>query len=128
MPKILMLVLALLMSTAWLTAQEYPQSGSSQTGTEASGQTTVQGCLQGSNGSYALMADSGTSYQLQGDTSNLSKHVGNEVQITGTPSGAGSSSNATSPNAGTSTGGSQETLMVNNVKRISKSCGNTSKY
>lgn len=56
MPKTMMLVLALLMSTAWLTAQEYPQTGSSQTGTEASGQTTVQGCLQGSNGSYALMA------------------------------------------------------------------------
>ena len=128
MPKTLMLVLALLMSTACLTAQEYPQSGSSQTGTEASGQTTVQGCLQGSNGSYALMTDSGTSYPLQGDTSKLSKHVGNEVQITGTPSEAGSSRNATSPNAGTSNGGSQETLRVNNLKRISKSCSNTSKY
>ena len=98
MPKSLMLVLALLVSSAWLTAQEYPQTGSSQTGNAAAGQNTIQGCLQGSNGSYTLKADSGTTYQLQGDTSMLSKHVGHEVQITGTPSGAGRSE--ASPNAG----------------------------
>ncbi|HMH05386.1 MAG TPA: DUF3224 domain-containing protein [Terriglobales bacterium] len=39
MPKTLMLVLALVLSTAWLTAQEYPQTGSSQAST-AAGQTT----------------------------------------------------------------------------------------
>lgn len=128
MPKTMMLVLALLMSTAWLTAQEYPQTGSNQTGTAASGQTTVQGCLQGSNGSYTLTADSGTTYQLQGDTSKLSKHVGHEVQITGSSSGAGSSASAMSPKAGTSTGGSQQTLTVDKLKHISKSCSNTSKY
>src|SRR5436853_5515588 len=110
MPKSLMLVLALLMSTAWLAAQDSPQSGTSQTSAAASGQTNVQGCLQGSNGSYTLTADSGTTYQLQGDTSKLDKHVGHEVQITGTPSGTGSSSSAMSPNAGTSAGGAQQTL------------------
>jgi hypothetical protein len=38
MPKTLVLVLALVLSTAWLTAQKYPQTGSSQASTVA-GQT-----------------------------------------------------------------------------------------
>jgi hypothetical protein len=126
MAKTLMLVLAFLASTAWLTAQESPPTGSKQGGT--TDQTTVKGCLQGSNGSYTLTSDSGTTYQLQGDASKLSKHVGHEVQITGAPSGADKSSGAMSPNAGTSAGGSQQTLTVENLKHISKSCTNTSKY
>lgn len=127
MAKTLILTLALLASSAWLTAQEYPQSGSSKTGTASAGQTTVKGCLQESNGSYTLTADSGTTYQLQGDTAKLSKHVGHEVQITGTSSAAGSSTSAMSPNAGTSAGGSQQTITVDNMKHLSKSCGNSSK-
>ena len=127
MPKTPMIVLALLVSSAWLTAQEYPQTGSSQSGNAAAGQNTIQGCLQGSNGSYTLKADSGTTYQLQGDTSMLSKHVGHEVQITGTSSGDGSSTSEASPNAGTA-GGTQRTLTVDNMKHVSKTCGNTSKY
>lgn len=127
MQKILMFVLTLLLSTAWVAAQEYPQTGSKHGESTASGQATVQGCLQGSNGSYTLTSESGTTYQLQGDTSKLSKHVGHEVQITGTPSGSGSATSENS-NAGTSGSGSQQTLMVDNVKQISKSCSNTSKY
>jgi hypothetical protein len=49
MPKTLMLVLALLVSTAWLRAQEYPQTSSSQT-RSAAVKTTMKGSLQGSNG------------------------------------------------------------------------------
>ena len=127
MPKTVMLVLALLVSSAWLTAQEYPQTGSSQTGNAAAGQNTIQGCLQGSNGSYTLTADSGTTYHLQGDDSMLSKHVGHEVQITGTSSGAGRSSSEATPNAGAA-GGAEQTLTVEHVKHVSKTCGNTSKY
>ena len=127
MPKTVMLVLALLVSSAWLSAQEYPQTGSHQTGNAAAGQNTIQGCLEGSNGSYTLTADSGTAYQLQGDTSMLSKHVGHEVQITGTSSAAGGSNSEASPNAGTP-GGTQRTLTVDNVKHVSKTCGNTGKY
>jgi hypothetical protein len=130
-----MLGLALLMSAAWLSAQQYPQTGSSQnaqTGSSqsasaSSGQTSVRGCLQESNGSYMLTSDSGMSYQLQGDTSMLSKHVGHEVQITGTPSGAGSASSAMNSNAGASTSGSQQMLTVGKVKHISKTCTNMNK-
>jgi hypothetical protein len=127
MPKTLMLLLAFLLSTAWLTAQEYPQSGSQQTGHHASGQTTVRGCLEGSNGSYTLTASSGKTYQLQGDASTLSKHVGHEVQITGTRSEAGRSTGTMSPNTETSAGGAQQTLMVDSVKHISKTCTSMSK-
>jgi uncharacterized protein DUF5818 len=128
MSKVLMLALALLVSTAWLVAQDQsPQTGSQQSGAAPSGQTTVKGCLQGSSGSYTLTADSGTTYQLQGDTSKLSEHVGHEVQITGSPSAAASPSSTMSPSAGTSAGGSQQTLTVDNVKHISKSCSNKSK-
>jgi Protein of unknown function (DUF5818) len=133
MSKTLMLALALLLSAAWLQAQEqYPQAGSSQTGATASGQTTVQGCLQGSDENYTLTDKSGTTYQLQGDTSKLSAHVGHEVQITGTTSGASAASpsagaGTTNPTTGTPTAGAQQsTLTVQNMKHISKTCTSAS--
>src|SRR6266567_4418331 len=102
MAKTFLLAISLLVSAAWLQAQsQYPQTGSSQTGASASGQTTVQGCLQGSGGNYTLTDKSGTTYQLQGDTSKLSPHVGHEVQITGSTTSA---STATSPTTGTPAG------------------------
>jgi hypothetical protein len=120
-----LLALALLCSTAWLQAQEYPQSpptGSSQTGS-ASSPTSAEGCLQGSNGSFTLTDNSGTTYQLKGDTAMLSKHVGHEVQITGSPS----KSNAGSSTSETSQGSAQQALTVDKVKHISESCKNMSK-
>jgi Protein of unknown function (DUF5818) len=123
MPKTLMLALALLFSTAWLAAQnQYPQTNPSHSGT--AGQTTIQGCLQESNGNYTLTSDSGMTYQLQGPSSTLSKHVGHEVRITGSASSAGSSSSETS---GEASGKSQETLTVDNLKHISKTCSQKSK-
>ena len=133
MSKTLMLALALQLSTAWLQAQEqYPQAGSSQTEATASGQTTVEGCLQGSDGNYTLTDNSGMTYQLQGDTSRLSAHVGHEVQITGTTSGAGATNpsagaGTTNPTTGTPTAGAQQsTLTVQNMKHVSKTCKSTS--
>jgi len=112
-----LLTLVLLCSTAWLQAQDqYPQSpptGSSQT-ESGSSRTSIEGCLQGSNGSFTLTDNSGTTYQLQGDTSKLSKHVGHEVQITGSPS----KSNAGSSTSETSQGGSQDAFSVDKVKHI----------
>jgi Protein of unknown function (DUF5818) len=127
MARTILLTLSLLASAVWMQAQnQYPQSSSSQTGS-TSGQTIVQGCLQGSNGSYTLTSDSGTTYQLQGDTSKLSKHVGHEVEITGTTSGS-SAASTTSPSAGTSAGTSaQPSLSVDKLKHISETCSNASK-
>jgi Protein of unknown function (DUF5818) len=125
MAKTFIIVLGLLLSTAWLPAQnQNPETGSSQTGT--AGQTTIQGCLQESNGSYTLTSDSGMTYQLQGASSTLSKHVGHEVRITGSTSSAGSSSSATHPTGETSDK-SQETLTVDNLKHISKTCSHKTK-
>ena len=125
MSRIWMLALALLCSTAWLQAQDqYPQNpptGSKQGGS-ASSRTSIEGCLQGSNGSFTLTDNSGTTYQLQGDTSKLAKHVGHEVQITGSPSKS-SAGTSTSETAGSS----QQALTVDKVKHISESCKSTSK-
>src|SRR5215471_17231417 len=84
----MLLALAILVPAARLQSQDTSQAGSSQTGLAASDQITVEGCLQGTNEGYTLSANSGRIYQLQGDTSNLSAHVGHEVRITGPTSGA----------------------------------------
>ncbi len=125
MARTFLLAISLLASAAWLQAQsQYPQTGSSQKGASASGQTTVEGCLQGSDGNYTLTDKSGTTYQLQGDTSKLSAHVGHEVQITGSTTSA---SSATSPTTGTPAGATpQPTLTVQNMKHLSKTCKSAS--
>jgi len=118
-----LLALTLLVSAAWLQAQDQygSQAGSSQTGTTP-GQTTVQGCLQSSDGNYTLTDKSGTTYQLHGNTSKLSAHVGHEVQITGSTSG----SSGTSSSMGTQAGGTlQPTLTVESMKHVSKTCHST---
>jgi hypothetical protein len=126
MTKMFMLTLVLLCSTAWLRAQvlssQSSQTASTQTGAE-SDKTSVEGCLQGSNGSFTLTDNAGTTYQLQGDTSKLSKHVGHEVQITGATSESGAA-----PSSDTSQRGSQQHMLsVVKVKHISESCKNMSK-
>jgi hypothetical protein len=125
MAKTFLLAISLLVSAAWLQAQsQYPQTGSTQTGASASGQTTVQGCLQGSDGSYTLTDKNGTTYQLQGETSKLSAHVGHEVQITGSTTSA---STATNPTTGTPAAATQQpTLTVESMKHISKTCKSAS--
>ena len=90
--------------------------------TSAGGETSVTGCLSGSNGSYTLTDKHGMSYQLTGDTAKLADHVGHEVKITGT-----SSSSASSPSSGAASGtagstGAEKTLQVTSVKHISKTC------
>jgi hypothetical protein len=122
MTKTFLLALSLLLSAAWVQAQnQYPQSGSSQASTQTSGQTTVRGCLQGSDGSYTLIADDGTTYQLQGDTSKLSKHVGHEVQITGSTASA---EVASAPKAA---GAQQPMFTVEHLKHISSTCKSANK-
>lgn len=155
MAKVWMLAMVLICSAAWLVAQDQSsqsgssQSGSSSTGSQtsgsqgsmgssssASGETSVEGCLQGTSGSYTLTDNSGMTYQLSGDTSKLADHVGHEVKITGTVSSgssasgssasSSSSSSAPSSGAGASSG---QTLTVDKVQHKSKTCksGSTSK-
>ena len=80
MQKKLMTILVILISSLWLQAQSADQSGS-----KSSGLTTIQGCLNYTNGHYRLTEGNGTTHQLQSQANKLTKHVGHEVTITGKP-------------------------------------------
>lgn len=132
MRQVLLLVSVLLLGLTWAIAQDTTQGSTSPSKgtnpmnsgqnaqTSTGGEKTVTGCLSGSNGSYTLTDKHGMSYQLTGDTAKLSEHVGHEVRITGTASASGSS--ATSPTAGGTTGGAEQSLQVTSLKHISKTC------
>jgi uncharacterized protein YdeI (BOF family) len=129
MPKTILLALVILCSAAWMQAQNTPSAQDPQTsptagqqGTAAS-HTSVQGCLQGSDGNFTLTDSSGTTYMLQGDAAKLNKHVGHEVQITGSTS----SSSSASAMGNSSQGNSQPTLTVDKVKHISETCKTANK-
>jgi len=131
MQKLLLLVSVLLLGASWAVAQDSssqtdPNSATAgQTSSaNAGGETSVQGCLSGSNGSYTLTDKNGTSYQLTGDDAKLSEHVGHEVKITGTSSSASASASGGGSTGGTTGGGSaaSQTLQVSSVKHISKTC------
>lgn len=118
----------LLLGATWAMAQngQTPtaptQTTPSQEASAGSGSdTSVQGCLSGSDGNYMLTEKNGTTYQLSGDTAKLSEHVGHEVKITGSKGSASASTGA-----GTSPGGkdasSKPALQVSFVKHISKTC------
>lgn len=114
-------------------------NASGQTGSDASqssgsmshgNETSIRGCLNSSGSGYTLTDASGTTYQLQGDTSKLSSHVNNEVEVKGTASGAGSSGAAgSSASAGSTGAAGSQTFMVSKVKKVSSSCssGGTAK-
>lgn len=121
MRQIFLLLSVLLLGLTWAVAQDTTGQTGSQT--SAGGEMTVQGCLNGSSGSYTLTDKHGMSYQLTGDTAKLSEHVGHEVKITGTSSSEASSAGASS-GAGSAAGsaGGQKTLQVSSVKHVSKTC------
>jgi hypothetical protein len=127
-----LLVAALACFSVWSIAQSPSASSSAgQTGASASSSgssMTVDGCLSGSSGSYMLKDKaSGTTYNLTGDTSKLSAHVGHEVQITGTPSASSSASSSSpsasaSPSGASSSSGGGQTLSVTSIKHVATSC------
>jgi hypothetical protein len=85
-----------------------------------------------------LTDQTGKTWQLAGDTSKLSDHVGHQVRIMGTDNSSsasssgsmGSSTNSSSGSSATGAGsssGSQPTFTVQKVKMISSTCSTTSK-
>lgn len=132
MRQILLFVSVLLLGLSWAVAQNTssPTSSSSSSGqsTHASSgnETSVEGCLSESNGSYMLNAKNGMMYQLSGDTAKLSQHVGHEVKITGTMG----ASNSSGMSNGSAMSNGSHSIDVTSVKHISKTCqsgGGTSK-
>lgn len=150
MTKTILLTFTLLTCSAWMVAQSTPSSSQSpdtsttpsssagqSTGSQAGSaesqssgsETTIRGCLNSSGGSYTLTDASGTTYQLQGDSSKLSSHVNNEVEIKGTASGASGAGapGTTSPSAGssassTSSAAGSQMFTVTKVKKVSGTC------
>jgi len=142
MRKLLLLLSVLLLSFSWAAAQDMPsqtypsqdqttkgQPEASQSGQTSSrtagGETTVLGCLSNSNGNYMLTDKNGNMYQIMGDNSKLSEHVGHEIKVTGTVSAAsGSQTGESGGGMGQSGGSAQQALQVSSVKHISKTCQN----
>lgn len=148
MTRKILLTITLLGCTAWMVAQSTSsssdpsssQSSASPTSTQSStgqssasdnagtsgSETTLQGCLAGSAGSYTLTDASGTQYQLEGDTSKLSDNVNSEVEVKGTASASSSASAsgsaASSGAASPSSGAGAKTFNVTKVKKVSGSC------
>ncbi|MFZ0300943.1 MAG: hypothetical protein WAM13_21520 [Candidatus Sulfotelmatobacter sp.] len=107
----LLLFSALLLAMSWAAAQTPASQGTSGN----TGQETVKGCLSSSGGNYMLTEKNGKTFQLTGDTSKLSEHVGHEIKVTGTEGSAPASSNGAMSEA-------NPTLEVSTFKHISKTC------
>src|SRR5712672_2776143 len=73
------------------TTTQTTTTQSTQTSTDSA--NSIEGCLSGSAGNWTLTDQSGKTWQLAGDTSKLSEHVGHQVRIVGDNSaGSGSGS------------------------------------
>jgi hypothetical protein len=108
----LLLLSVLLLGVSWAAAQT-----SKETGAKSGGQETVQGCLSNSGGTYTLTAKDGKTFQLTGDTTKLTEHVGHEIKVTGTVGSASESSTGAMGKPG-----AEKTIEVSSVKHVSKSC------
>ena len=141
MKKQILTIAMLLASGLWLFAQQNPTSAAGQAASNAgqaasqAGQTAasqagqaakdtgqavtnatkmkMKGCLSGSDGNFTLTDDSGTAYQLTGDTGKLSGHVGHEIQVTGTTAEAAASAVGSAP----------KSIEVTNFKATGTTCG-----
>lgn len=149
MRKTLLSTLILLALSAWVVAQQAPNSqappssgqGTTQPSTsqapnsqaspsagqgesQSSAGQSVQGCLGGSGNDFTVTDKTGTSYQLQlpagADASNLKPHIGEEVRVEGTTS-SGSGSNSAA-----SASGSRPSISVKNIYRVSPTCSTKS--
>ncbi|HEY1525510.1 MAG TPA: DUF5818 domain-containing protein [Candidatus Angelobacter sp.] len=107
------------------TTTQTTTTQTSQTSSDSG--TSIEGCLSGSAGNWTLTDQSGKTWQLAGDTSKLSDHVGHQVRIMGTDNSGSASSTggAASPSSASGAGSSaasQSTFTVKKVKMISSTC------
>jgi Protein of unknown function (DUF5818) len=75
----LLLIAALLISVSLLSAQQKGQCDNSGKGNSS----TVHGCVRRAPGAFTLATASGTTYEITGDSSQLNKMAGKQVQVTG---------------------------------------------
>jgi len=100
-----------------------------QPATAATSPTTVKGCVRIATDHFTLTDDSGTTYELQGDTSNVSGHVGHEVQITGSSAKTNSDSSTANmpPGASKAPQSQLPTLVVEKIEHVSDTCPTSGK-
>ena len=115
MRKIFVLSSILLLSAVWAVAQ-YDSGSTSQSKATAS-QMTIEGCLGGAVGNFTLTDQSGTIYQLTGNTEKMNAHVGHTVRVTGI-----SSSGAKEPGSMSEANEPPPILSVTSFKHVSTSC------
>ena len=95
------------------------QSGASES--SSAQQQTISGCLNQSGTAYTLTdSQTGTVYQLSGNTTHLSSHVGHEIQITGNAKNR-PNENATGAPSGNS--GKPYVFQVSTTKHLADQCG-----
>jgi hypothetical protein len=127
MRKMLLFSLFVLCSP-WICAQTGSGQdvvSTTQTGSGGS-RTTVSGCLNRSSDHYTLTDNSGTTYQLAGDTANLNEHVGHTIAVTGiknSPAPNASGNPGTTANPGNP--GIINTFDVSSVKLLASGCGSS---
>ena len=120
MKKTWMLTFTLLISAVWLQSQNPPAAGNpSDQPTEHA--NTVQGCLRGSVGNFVLTGNLGTTYQILGNASQLGKHIGHEVQITGITSTSTWEADQDSGNRSTNSA-QHQIIQLQDVKHVSNTC------
>ena len=109
-----LVVLVLLLCAVCLLAQENMGQSS------GAGTSTIQGCLS-KNGSYFYLTDSsGKKYHLVGyKGSELIKHVGHTVEITGTPT---TKTYGTTQPGNASTAKQSPVFKVQSLKHIADTC------
>ncbi|HET9698443.1 MAG TPA: hypothetical protein VFP40_16345 [Terriglobales bacterium] len=114
-------------------SDESSTAGSSQA--SSSETTSVEGCLTqlSSNNQFRLTDQAGNSYQLQGDSSELSQHLNQQVRIKASLADTGSAvskaeSSTPTPDSSTQTGGAgsntsgSKQLNVSSVEQLSNTC------
>jgi hypothetical protein len=120
---------SVLLSVSWAAAQSNASPATPTESNEAQTQSgaavdramTVEGCLSGSGGNYTLTDAKGATYQLTGDASKLSEHVGHEVKVTGSAKTTPGASETETKSTGAMDKG-PATLEVRSVKHVAKSC------
>jgi len=132
MRKMLLLLSLGMLCASLAMAQDTPNS--SPTAAPSATTNSVQGCLSGTDGNFMLVQDNtGMTYKLVGGDSQLKKHVGHEVAVTGQVSNGASGSGASTMDQGQSSADQGQaqpstamsdsaSIQVTDVKMISKKC------
>jgi len=115
MRKTLMLTVVLLLSAAWLQAQDNMGKSS-----DAAGASTITGCLSRAGSYFTLTDSSGKKYHLVGyNAKQINEHVGHTVEITGTPA---TKTTGTTQQGTASTAKEIPAFKVQSVKHIADTC------